>query len=297
MLASCRHELPPLHALTVDHGLRPESASEARRARAFAAALGVPHRTHRVELARPSETAARTARYAVFRREAAAHDAAALLLAHHADDQLETVLLRMIRGTGPFGLCGMPARRALEDGATARAASRCQVLRPLLSERPQLLRQWLHHHEWTWVEDASNQDPDWTRRNRMRGSILPRLRRHDPDDRALRGLVREARALRRAVRREVADYDAKWPRGASVDLSRIPLARDVSPWGRECIALRALESLGQRRPTRHLARRLAALIGPEGRTGTRTESRGRWTATRHRDHVHIAAQSSGVALP
>ena len=101
---------PDLLAITVDHGLRPEAAAEARAVRRLAQKLGVRHRTLRWEGKKPAtglQQAAREARYALLSAAAKAAKAGHILTAHTLDDQAETVLIRMPRGSGLTGLCAM----------------------------------------------------------------------------------------------------------------------------------------------------------------------------------------------
>ncbi|HZU63565.1 MAG TPA: tRNA lysidine(34) synthetase TilS, partial [Novosphingobium sp.] len=116
-------------AATVDHGLRPESAGEAAEVARICAGLGVAHATLPVSIGPGNiQTEARTARYAALAQWMAAEGLAALATAHHADDQAETLLLRLNRASGVAGLAGVRAR-ALVPG------SRLLLLRPLLGWR------------------------------------------------------------------------------------------------------------------------------------------------------------------
>jgi len=122
----------PVRAMTVDHGLRPDSAAEARTAADVAAAIGVPHSVARVSVAAAGDGLqgeARRARYAALAEWAAAEGLAAILTAHHADDQAETVLMRLARGAGLSGLSGIRPSRPLTDGSAT------LLLRPLLGWR------------------------------------------------------------------------------------------------------------------------------------------------------------------
>ena len=139
-------------AMVVDHGLRPESGAEADSTAARLADLGIPVRVLPLPgLARGPALAerARTARYAAL--TAACRDAglADLLLAHHAQDQAETLLLRQDAGSGPAGLAGMAP-------VTHREAVR--LLRPLLTVEPARLRATLRRVGASWIEDPTNTD-------------------------------------------------------------------------------------------------------------------------------------------
>lgn len=105
-------------AATVDHGLRPESGAEAARAAALCAALAVPHIVLAVNVPRRAslQAAAREARYAALAGWMRGEALATLLTAHHRDDQAETLMMRLLRGSGAGGLAGVRARAVLADG-------------------------------------------------------------------------------------------------------------------------------------------------------------------------------------
>ena len=149
----------PVQAMTVDHGLRPESADEARAAAALCAMLGVPHRIARVDVGAGSvQAAAREARYAALADWAAGERLAAILTAHHADDQAETVLMRLSRGSGLGGLTGIRAARRLGEA---------WLLRPLLGWRKAELETICATAAIAPARDPSNADPRYDR-TRMR---------------------------------------------------------------------------------------------------------------------------------
>src|SRR5947209_3432189 len=102
-------------AATVDHGLRPEAAGEAAYAGGICDALGVPHRTLRVRVARGAsvQARAREARYAALAAWAGQEGIEALLTGHHVEDQAETLMMRLVRGSGLAGLAGIRARSVI----------------------------------------------------------------------------------------------------------------------------------------------------------------------------------------
>ena len=144
-------------AATVDHQLRPESAAEAEQARALCDRFGIPHRTLKVEVGtEPSlQASARTARYAALAKWAAAEDVSLLLTGHHLDDQAETLLMRLLRGSGVGGLAGVRPRVALRPGLL--------LCRPLLGWRRSELTALVRDSALEPVEDRSNADPAYDR--------------------------------------------------------------------------------------------------------------------------------------
>jgi tRNA(Ile)-lysidine synthase len=153
-------------ALTVDHGLRPEAAAEARQVGAWLGARGIEHRVLAWHGPRPShgiQAAAREARYRLLEEWCAQSGVLHLLLAHHQDDQAETVLLRLMRGSGPDGLAGMSA-------SVERV--QCRVLRPLLPVARARLVATLHRLGQPWIEDPSNRDHRYARA-RLRQGLTP----------------------------------------------------------------------------------------------------------------------------
>ena len=144
-------------AATVDHRLRPGSAGEAAMVAAHCATLGVTHsilRPHVPIRGASIQARAREARYALLLDWALDAGAAALLTAHHVEDQAETFLMRAARGSGVAGLAGIRLRRDLEGGDGRRLA----LLRPLLRWRRAELRA-IAETSGPFVEDPSNTDP------------------------------------------------------------------------------------------------------------------------------------------
>jgi tRNA(Ile)-lysidine synthase len=161
-----------LRAIHVDHGLHPESARWAAHCRAFSAAHGLACDTCFVHVERDGgiglEAAARHARYAVFAQHLRASER--LLLGHHQDDQVETVLLKLLRGAGPEGLGGMRAERPLGNGV---------LWRPLLALPRERLRDYVRTHQLPCIHDPSNDDTRLAR-NHLRHDVLPLLKTHWP---------------------------------------------------------------------------------------------------------------------
>lgn len=157
----------------VHHGLRPSADEDARFVCDLARRLDLPAFTRRVVgLGPPNlEARARAARYAALADMAREAQADAVATAHTLDDQAETVVLRLLRGTGVQGLAGILPRRPLAPGV--------EVVRPLLWCRREDLRRFLAEEGEDWREDETNLDPRWAR-NRVRARILPLLTSENP---------------------------------------------------------------------------------------------------------------------
>jgi tRNA(Ile)-lysidine synthase len=152
-----RGEGPALHVATVDHGLRPESAGECAGVMAAAARLGVPSATLRWQGEKPStglQEAAREARYRLLADHARTVGAPAVAVAHTQSDQAETVLMRLVRGSGPLGLKGMAAS-GQRDGI--------EIVRPFLWVTGERLAATARAAGLKPVADPSNADERFTR--------------------------------------------------------------------------------------------------------------------------------------
>src|SRR5213083_2553810 len=178
---------PRLIALTVDHGLRPEAAREARDVKRLAAELDLPHRTLRWNGAKPKTgvpAAARAARYRLLAQAARANGATHILTAHTRDDQAETLLMRMLRGSGIAGLAAM-ARETEREGVW--------LARPLLDVPKSRLVATLGRAKIAFADDPTNRDMSFTR-PRLR-TLMPVLAEEGGDSRSLARLAsRLARA-------------------------------------------------------------------------------------------------------
>lgn len=159
----------------LDHQLRGRSsAADAQFVKRLCAKLGlsceagsIDVRKRMAESSESMETAARNARHEFFSQCAAKHRCRRILLAHHADDQAETVMWHLLRGS--HGLKGMR-----EEQSITMKGIRIKVVRPLLALRHAELVDWLTRHGHAWREDASNRKPV-TIRNRLRNEVFPLL--------------------------------------------------------------------------------------------------------------------------
>jgi len=161
-----------------DHAMRRESAADADWVRGLCQAWGLAVTIARAEATLTSEDTARVARYDFLERVRAEEGGGRLLTAHHADDQAETVLFRVLRGTGIEGLSGIPTSR--EPG----------IIRPLLGFWREELEAYAGAVGLSWRDDASNADLGYAR-NAIRGSLLPLAETHVARG-ARRALVRLA---------------------------------------------------------------------------------------------------------
>ena len=178
---------PRLLAATVDHGLRPEAAREARQVKELARQLGIPHRTMRWSGEKPKSgvpAAARTARYRLLANLARQSGASHVLTAHTRDDQAETLLMRLLRGSGIGGLAAM-ARESEREGVL--------IARPFLTIAKSQLIATLQKAGIGYADDPTNRDARFTR-PRIR-AVIEDLRAEGGD---ARNLARLASRLARA---------------------------------------------------------------------------------------------------
>ncbi|HEX5804162.1 MAG TPA: tRNA lysidine(34) synthetase TilS [Azospira sp.] len=256
-LVDCRARLPlELSALHVHHGLSANADAWADFCAGLCRRLDVPLQVTRVAVAEAAgeglEAAARRARYAAF---AAAGDAVDwLALAHHRDDQAETLLLNLLRGAGVDGLAAMPEERLLAPGA------RLRLVRPLLAVARQEIDDWLAGRGLSWVEDESNADSR-LRRNFLRNEVLPRVAGVFPQPAA--ALARSAALLAESavLADELAAADAALVADGKTlrlsDFNALPPARRAN------LLRRQLRAHGGRMPdARYLAEILRQLAAP-----------------------------------
>jgi tRNA(Ile)-lysidine synthase len=242
-----------LRVLHVDHGLREDSAADAEFVRALGRRLGVPVEATRVSVVRRGslEEAARVARYAALEDYADRIGAQRIALGHTADDQAETVLMRLLEGAGVRGLAGIPPVRG-------------RLIRPLIAARRAALVAWLTRAGLEWREDPTNRDLKFLR-NRIRHEVLPLLAAaHDADVvPALARVAGRAREMVTALEQVAAVELARLATDQgpqALILPRAALAALPQPVAAEVLR-QAAARLGSRAPLRAWAHRgLARLL-------------------------------------
>ena len=242
---------PPLRLRTVhiDHGLQSSSRAWSRHCARLARALGVSLTVRRARIRPPRgaslEAAAREARYGLLAE--LLQPGEVLLTAHHQDDQLETVLLQLLRGAGIAGLAAMPACAPFARGL---------LLRPLLPLHHEQLVAWVRRRGLPWVDDDSNADLSRDR-NYLRTQVLPLLQARWPA--AAASVARAARHAAEAQQLLGALGSADAARASSGAQLSVVALRALSPERRRN-ALRAwISAAGCRVPP---AVRLAEIAGP-----------------------------------
>ena len=189
-----------LSALHVHHGLSINADAWAEFCADRCAKRGVPLAVHRADVQRAAgeslEARARAARYAAY----AAADADVIALAHHADDQAETLLLQLLRGAGPHGLAAMPAHRPMRKGPA--------LLRPFLALPRAVIDAYAAARGLAWVDDESNANTG-VKRNFIRHDVAPRLAAAFPGYPAtiVRAAAHQAEAARLAD--DLAQHDGE----------------------------------------------------------------------------------------
>ncbi|PCJ40401.1 MAG: tRNA lysidine(34) synthetase TilS [SAR86 cluster bacterium] len=160
-----------LRAVHINHGLSPQADDWQAHCQQYCQRSGISFECKTVVIDKSAsslELQARQARYAVFESLLQADDY--LLMAHHQDDHMETVLYRLLRGSGPRGLAGIPAQRKIGKGI---------LLRPLLKVSKEALTDYAKTTGLSWVEDSSNKDTNFDR-NLLRQDIIPTLKMRWP---------------------------------------------------------------------------------------------------------------------
>ena len=236
-LAERRADLPgELRAVHVNHGLHGDAGRWADHCQAACHLLGVPCQVVVVDArggpGESPEAAARAARYRAL--AAVLGEGQALLTAHHRDDQAETLLLHLLRGSGPRGLAAMPERRLLGAGWLGR---------PLLAWSRGDLRTWAAMRGLGWLEDPSNRDERFDR-NFLRRQVLPLLERRWPD--VSRVLARDAALQAEAARllEVLAEEDLARSGGPDPGTLSVSSLRGLSPERQRGVLRHWLRALG-----------------------------------------------------
>lgn len=237
-----------IHALSVDHRLRPESAAELARLARWLEARAIRHEILVWDGEKPRtriQEAARAARYRLLEGWCRAHGCVHLLIGHHRDDQIETHLMRCCRGSGPDGLAGMPAVRELGC---------CRILRPLVDVPKARLLATLAAERQPFVNDPSNANPAFAR-----ARLRARTTDTDPDAIAedVRRLGHERRRREHAEAALLARAVSLHPAGFAL-LDPAPLLAAPADIAERAVASLLLTLGGGRYPPRRRA--LATLL-------------------------------------
>lgn len=253
--------------LTVDHGLRAESRAEARTVARWMKRRGIAHRMLSWQGAKPEtglQAAARDARYRLLGEACRSAGALHLLLAHTRDDQAETVLLRLVAGSGPHGLAAMPIVQERADH---------RLLRPLLGASRARLRTTLEERGQDWIEDPSNRDERFAR-IRVRGALAAAGAGHGEALAAAAGELGRFRARQeRAIAGVLARAVGLFPEGyALLDPAALATAPADIGWRALSAVLATVGGLAYA-PRGDAVRRLHADLGKGAIGGGRTLGR------------------------
>jgi len=295
LMAALRGELRfSMIVVHVNHQLRGVASDDDERfVIAVADSLGVPCVSTRVNIMQhvhdhgmSIEEAARQIRYEFFERMAVEHGAQFVCTAHTIDDQAETLLLHLARGSGLHGLSSMPPSRVLKNGLV--------LVRPLLEARRSDLLEMAHDQQWAWREDASNDDVTFLR-NAVRKNVMPVLREvFGPNISASMAhstaLLRESREIVDAVVRAHVEQTVTIV-GNAVRIQTDELATLLPAVQHEVIRVALRHALGVP-PDRTMVSRVEHLVRSE--TGSKATLRASVHAVRERDHILIADITNDV---
>jgi len=266
-----------LRAAHVNHGLQSEAGAWAEHCKAVASGLGIPIKCREVQVradGRGLEAAARRERYAVL--EDIMQPEECLLTAHHQDDQWETLLLRMLRGTGVTGLSGIRESRPLGGG---------WLLRPLLEVPQADLRSWLESKGAKYIDDPSNRDSGLDR-SFLRHEVLPLLRGRWPGGGATADRLARLAGETRELLSALAEKDGHGiARADSIDCAGL---RKLSPARRANLLRERLAALGLAAPAQA---RLHAALDMLLNAAADRHPEARWRGarlSRRRGRIHIS---------
>ncbi len=276
-----------IQAVTVDHGLRAGSAAEARRVGSILRPLGLAHKVLTWSGEVPAanlQAVARTARYHLLLDHCTRNGVLHLLLAHHRDDQAETLLLRLGRGSGLDGLAAMSARVALPQAV---------VLRPLLTLPRQRLAATARDRGLDWIEDPSNVDTAHARVRLRR--LLPALAEEGLGTGRLAAAAGHLGRARAALEGAVAAVLARAARidpAGYISLDPRPLLSAEAEVGLRSLA-RVIMTVGGR-PYTPRWERLSGLFARIGNVGFRGATLAGCRILRRRDVLLIVREASAV---
>ena len=290
-----------LEVAHVDHGIRgPESRDDCEFVRGMAARLSLPFHLARLDLREAGdrrgagnlEARARERRYRFFAEVASERRMGKVAVGHNRDDQVETMLMWLLRGCGPEGLKGMPAARPL--ARSPEGAGRAVLIRPLLEASRGEVLAFLESRGLDYREDPTNRDARYLR-NWLRGVVLPELRSRSNGDGALErrlarlgGMLRSDHAL---LERQVAAAYPGVARGSALDRTGfLALDPELRPRMARFWLRRELGTL-RRIGFAHVdaVTRLMAGSRPHGRVSLP----GSWTVVRQYDTVRLARSPEG----
>lgn len=242
-----RHKVP-IVAVHIDHRLHVDSAGWEQHCRRTAKRLEVDYLSRNVtidERGRGLEAAARKARYEVLRSLVREHDA--VLSAHHEEDQAETLLLNLMRGSGPAGIAGIGARQPFGPG---------WLLRPMLGVSRQGIEQYARAAELEWIDDPANLDLRFDR-NYLRREVLPKLRSRWPAVTARLRRSAELASESAALQDDLAEADLPPLLGEDGSLARLDIPQ-----------LRCLSASRQRNVLRYVLKKSGLTTPPATRLTT-----------------------------
>lgn len=223
-------------AMYVNHGLSPHAAEWAEHCAGVCNQLSIPFKPHTIHIDSSSEESlealARESRYQVFAATLDVRDI--LLTAHHQDDQAETVLIQLLRGSGPKGLAAMPRVKSFARGLHAR---------PLLNFTRVDLQRYAEQHQLRWIEDESNTNVKFVR-NFLRHDVLPILKSRWPNVTDTLARVAENCAEMQQVLDEVTNEDLKIVKGSVDNTLSILALLQFSPVRQKHILRAWLSKLG-----------------------------------------------------
>ena len=278
----------PVIAVHIDHGLQSESEAWSRHCATFAASLGIEFRDRKVKVELESgkgpEASARDARYNALLAELEPGDW--LLSAHHREDQAETLLLNLVRGSGPAGIAGIGSVRRFGHG---------WLVRPLLYFDRSELKDYAEAEGIQWIDDPSNKDRRFDR-NFLRHEILPRLKERWPDiaTRLQRSAQHASEATGLLIDLAEIDLEALGGRTERLPISAVT---NLSRHRQKNLVRHALRVCGLTMPT---AMQLDNILDEVMRAREDAQPEVRWpggSARRYRDGLYLLSDVLADELP